>query len=490
VPDIKYFKGVSPEDYKEYQESHKDRIWNFKEESIKYCSLDCKALFQIISKFNKLIFERFKLNIVDYPTLPSLAFSIYRALYYKEEIHQLSGKIDKDIRLGYTGGSTDMFIPKPPIGVKIFAYDINSLYPSVMRDKDFPIGNPTYFEGNILLQDPKAFGFFYCKITAPEGLLHPILQLHTKTLSGIRTVSPLGSWEGMYFSEELFNAKKYGYNFEILRGYLFQKGKIFKDYVDNLYNLRLSYPKTDPLNYTCKILLNSLYGRFGMNDDFDILEIVDQKELLEIESGDYNISEIKPLGGVGRQNKYLVSYSNPDSKILTLIDGNKEDHNVSIGIAAAVTAYARIIMSQFKNNKELPNLYYSDTDSLYFDGPIPDSFISPTILGKLKLEGIYDQAVFLAPKVYALQNQDGLIVKIKGLSKEAILKNNINMEALTALLAKDSNIQVNQNKWFRSLSEGTISILDQTYNLKITGNKRELIYNSEGLLIGTKSLIL
>jgi hypothetical protein len=397
VPDIKYFSNVSIGDYQNYRDQFIRKIWNFKEESIKYCAIDCKALFQVLTKFNKLIFEKFKLNIVEYPTLPSLAYSIFRSSYYKKEvIHQLSGKIDKDIRLGYTppgGGSTDMFIPKPPAGVKIYVYDVNSLYPSEMRDNAFPIGSPTYFEGNILKTDPKAFGFFYVNIQTTRDLKHPILQLHHKTSNGLRTVSPLGSFSGWFFSEELKNALKYGYKFDVLRGYLFDKGYIFKDYVDNLYSLRLNYPKTDPLNYTAKILLNSLYGRFGMNDEFDILEIVDQKELLEIES-DYNVSEIKSLG-VSQKGieKYLVSYSNPDSKTLTLMDGNKEVHNINIAIASAVTAYARINMSQFKNNPLLPILYYSDTDSLYFDGPLPDSFISPTELGKLKLVGIYDSAV-------------------------------------------------------------------------------------------------
>jgi len=479
VPDIKYFKDISLEDYEKYKASHSDKIWNFKTEAIAYCSIDCKALYQILSRFNKLIFEKFRLNITDHPTLPSLAFSIYRSSFYKNEvIHQLSGKIDKDIRQGYTGGSTEMFIPKPPQGKKIYAYDINSLYPSVMRDNDIPIGSPIYFEGNILKQDSKAFGFFYCKITAPEGLLHPILQLHHKTFNGLRTISPLGSWEGMYFSEELYNAEKFGYKFKILRGYTFDRGNIFKDYIDNLYNLRLNYTKSDPLNFTAKILLNSLYGRFGMNDDFNILEIVDQEELIEIESSYLIIDNIQQLSSTKGKEKYLVSYSNPESKTLTLMDGNKETHNINISVAAAITAYARIHMSQFKNNPSFPNLYYSDTDSLYFDGPIPDSFISPTILGKLKLEGIYNSAVFLAPKVYALQNQDGLIVKIKGLSKYSIVKNKINIELLYQLLHQNGNIKKNQDKWFRSLSEGTINILNQTYNLKVTGNKRELIYNS------------
>ena len=60
----------------------------------------------------------------------------------------LSGKIEDDIRQGYTGGAVDMFIPKAPAGMKIYAYDVNSLYPFVMKTFKFPIGYPTYFEGN------------------------------------------------------------------------------------------------------------------------------------------------------------------------------------------------------------------------------------------------------------------------------------------------------------------------------------------------------
>jgi hypothetical protein len=46
-----------------------------------------------------------------------------------ENILKLTGNIESDIRKGYTGGSTDMFIPK---GKNIKCYDVNSLYPSVM----------------------------------------------------------------------------------------------------------------------------------------------------------------------------------------------------------------------------------------------------------------------------------------------------------------------------------------------------------------------
>jgi hypothetical protein len=56
-----------------------------------------------------------------------------------------------------------------------------------------PVGIPLYFEGDITKVEADAFGFFYCKIVAPDNIKHPILQTHVKTDNGIRTISPIGS---------------------------------------------------------------------------------------------------------------------------------------------------------------------------------------------------------------------------------------------------------------------------------------------------------
>jgi len=302
------------------------------------------------------------------------------------KIHKLSGKIASDIRLGYTGGSTDMYIPNAALGTKIYAYDVNSLYPYVMKTNKYPVGSPTYFSGNILADNANAFGFFYCKIIAPEGLKHPILQTHIKTKDGIRTVAPLGTWEGMYFSEELYNARNYGYKFEVLWGYTFDSSNIFQDFVDTFYNLRKSYSKLDPMNLVAKLILNSLYGRIGMDDLFTYINIVNKKDYPKFEESikiKESILDIIDLG-----ENYLIQIKNPQVEMKTDLDNGFETHNVNISIAAAVTAYARIHMSHFKNNPNY-NLYYTDTDSIYIDSPLTEYFISSTELGKLKLEGVY-----------------------------------------------------------------------------------------------------
>jgi DNA polymerase elongation subunit (family B) len=121
-----------------------------------------------------------------YLTLPSLAFAIFRSNFMDEEnIPQLSGKIADDIRKGYTGGAVDMYIPK---GKNIKCYDVNSLYPSAMFKYDMPIGTPSKFEGDIRRIEENPFGFFYVRITAPDNILHPILQTHVNK----NTISPIG----------------------------------------------------------------------------------------------------------------------------------------------------------------------------------------------------------------------------------------------------------------------------------------------------------
>src|SRR5258706_13112869 len=141
-----------------------------------------------------MVFDLFERSVHHYPTLPSLAFAIFRSKFMKDEnIPQLSGKIAKDIRSGYTGGAVDMYIPENTANEEVFCYDVNALYPAQMHSQLMPVGKPTYFKGDIRVIDPKAFGFFYCKITAPDNLIHPILQTHVKTNSGTRTIAPLGN---------------------------------------------------------------------------------------------------------------------------------------------------------------------------------------------------------------------------------------------------------------------------------------------------------
>jgi len=281
----------------------------------------------------------------------------------------------------------------------------------------------------------------------------------------------------MLFSQELYNAEKYGYKFEVLWGYTFKKEVVFKDYVNLnfLYDLRSHYDASNPMNYIAKILMNSLYGRFGMDDIFNRINII-HKDF-------YNDFENKHMENIKKstkiENYFLVEYAKPEAENL------EENHDTSIAVAAAITAYSRIYMTQFKNNPKI-NLYYTDTDSIYVDesSEIDASLIDNKMLGKLKLENVCNKAIFLSPKLYCLETIDEKVIyKVKGLKHEVELT----MNDFSKLLYKDAFITKSQTKWTRNLSEGHIKLLEQVYTLKMTDNKRQLIYDKNGKFIATRA---
>ena len=77
-PAFDLYTDLSKQEYFDIKYDFNDQTWSFREEAIKYCGIDCKALFEVLISFNNLIFNQFKLNIHSSFTLPSLAMKIYK----------------------------------------------------------------------------------------------------------------------------------------------------------------------------------------------------------------------------------------------------------------------------------------------------------------------------------------------------------------------------------------------------------------------------
>ena len=143
--------------------------------------------------------------------------------------------------------------------------------------------------------------------------------------------------------------------------------------------------------------MNSLYGRFGLNPLLPDTLIIDKDSLDKF----LDSSEIVEL--IEFEDKLLIQYieenkiGNYDNEELDVVN------NSNVAIASAITAYSRITMAKIKrycldNNIKI---FYSDTDSVYTNKPLPDYLVGKE-LGKWKLEGFYEEGVFVAPKVYGL----------------------------------------------------------------------------------------
>lgn len=112
VPSKKYF-DITKEEYYNYCKTFNKKLWELRKEAIKYCEKDCIILYNIIKNFQKKIFDLFQVDILKYPTLPSLSFSIFRSnfLEKKYEIPLIHGKMYEDLKKAYTGGSVDVYKP-------------------------------------------------------------------------------------------------------------------------------------------------------------------------------------------------------------------------------------------------------------------------------------------------------------------------------------------------------------------------------------------
>jgi len=180
--------------------------------------------------------------------------------------------------------------------------------------------------------------------------------------------------------------------------------------------------------------LNQLYGNFGRKQELIETINVYNKDLAKYVS----TRIIKSIIEINSEISTLLIINNINPDIISEINSNLEInlkntfHNSvksNVAIAAAVTAYARIRMIQFKLND---NVFYTDTDSIDVDQEFDPKFIGKEF-GKMKLEHTFDDAVFLSPKMYGDITKDYEYVRIKG------LKNAIDFKELKILIKKSIN---------------------------------------------------
>lgn len=126
------------------------------------------------------------------------------------------------------------------------------------------------------------FGFIEAFVVCPQNINKPFLPYKGKEKI---LIFPTGEFVGVYYSEELKYAKSLGYTVIPISGYIFQKMESpFKKYVTSLFESRLQAKKegNDALSFVYKILIHSLYGRFGINPNSTITEICDHRRYAKL----------------------------------------------------------------------------------------------------------------------------------------------------------------------------------------------------------------
>ena len=451
---------------------HLINVYNYtyyRAECLKYLDSDLKSLYSVLLKFYWIIMDNFDLSIFKSSTTTGLGYQIFLSEFYnpaKQPFERLRLDAYEYLQPAYQGGIVDVYIP---YGKDLYYYDINSLYPHTMK-MPLPTCNPVYVSGKIRLNE--FFGILRVKVTSPNYMHIPILPIKYND----RLICPVGTWEGTYFSEELKEAAKAGYSFEILDGYRFDNTFPFNSYIDYFYSLKEN--SSGVMRAIAKLFLVCLYGKMGMKPSTHEIAYYTSEEAMW---NDQTKVGIKPYIEFDDGSVFARFKPHPASS-------KKSLENVACAIA--VTAYGRMVINRYKN---LPNnaCHYSDTDSIVLSRPLEKDVSSK--LGDMKLEYRIKEAYHLNPKCYSHKLYDGSYVnKIKGIN----LTKNYEGKELFNMFEKiyngnESAITLYQNKMYIDFNQGTIrNVKHSPYTLKLSENKRLFIKDVKGDFLGTKPITI
>ena len=393
-------------------------------------------------------------------TIGSDALDNYKKMNknFKKYFPILPYDIDKDIRQSYKGGFTFLNdIYKEKETADGFVLDVNSLYPSVMKYEKLPFGDPLFFNGQYEhdLLYPLYVQTFSCIFEIKENKI-PTIQIknnlsfipneYVKSSDGdIVTLTLTNVDLELFFEHYDVKVIEYqgGWKFRGIKG-------LFTQYIDywSEQKIQAKKDKNDALYRISKLLLNSLYGKFGLNPDV--------------------------------RGKF--PYLNDDGVIKYGMYPKEKRSSIYIPVASFITSYARrktIKTSQAIKDYTLQKYgidyyIYSDTDSIHLlkiDENELSSFvdIDDYRLGAWKLESKFKRGKYLRQKCYIeLGYNDVLNVTIAGLPKKlAPLINfeNFNIGFTTENIDKKLLEKTGNKLTFKHV-KGGVMLVDAPFTIK------------------------
>jgi len=372
-------------------------------EMLKYLKRDCVSLYSVLEEFTNVLLTLTDGKCPPQLTVGSTAMTAYRTSFMPEITIPNCYEPDKEqnpedmFRNSYFGGRTEVY---KMYGENLYHYDVNSLYPYAYTEKSIPIGNVSNTGTHFPLDNRDIGGVIKIKGTVPENCDIPVLpyRYSDEEITQERVIFPVGEIGGWYMAKEVRYARNVGAleDITIIDSYASEYGYPFKEYGKNLYELKSSIDKSkSPAKYkVVKFLLNSFYGKFGMDRDHKAVTVGPVTK--EFQEGKEPIND--DLTSMG----------------IMLEESESEANYILPRIASSITAQGRIEMHKWftKVRNRGGNVWYCDTDSVVTDIQLPEG----EGLGEMDLEGTLKEGIFLAPKVYAERYEDGgELVKAKGM---------------------------------------------------------------------------
>ncbi len=336
-------------------------------------------------------------------TRGSVAMSAYLYSYYKHSIwiHNNREAIDLE-RQAYKGGRVECFRLGEFANGPYTVVDVNSLYPFVMREYEYPCKYvrqehyPTMAEFADYLRRYAVIAKVVLRTPEP-----------VYAVRGERTVFPVGHYMAALSTPELEYALSHGHIEKVLDCVLYERAALFRDFVSSFYAMRRRFKDEHNAEYEdmCKKILNSLYGKFGQKAE----------EWTKIGEDPDEPDRYETLIYADKPGTHTIRWLMGTCYELTRFD---ESYDSFPAIAAHVTAYGRLWLWRLMGIAGSGNYFYCDTDSLIVNATGLKrlrSEMSDSQLGKLKTVETMQRMSIYGLKDYAT----GTKVVTKGIRKNA-----------------------------------------------------------------------
>lgn len=375
--------------------------WQSDELSDTYCQRDALIVLVAIQQWIAWLREH---------RLGSLAISLaaqsmkaYRYRFMTEPIFIDDNDKARAIeRRSYCGGRVEAWQVGTPVD-SVTSLDINSMYPHLMREHTYPTKLYGVYK-DIRFSEMDRWRKRYLMAAHVElDTDEPVYPLRADN----KLLFPTGRFRTTLCTPELLHAYDAGRVVRITQAALYEHAHIFRDYMDELYALRLEAMATgdDTAVYFLKKLINSLYGKWAQRGGHEeIIGYTDDLSLRVEDEIDLDTGErfrIRYIGGV-----------------ITRRELTTESRESFPAISSHVTSYGRLLLWRLMQKAGIEHVYYLDTDSLHVDQfglwNLLDE-IDPTRLGALKVEKCISRAIYYGPKDYCL---DG-VQRTKGVRARA-----------------------------------------------------------------------
>lgn len=359
------------------------------EEEKSYITNDVRIMVELIRYLNAINIKGLTMSSSAYKNWLQDKYQLAKNKMKKDT----NEEIVEIVRKSYRGGITKVNPNYAGIEFNdVISFDVNSLYPSVMYENPMPVGEGKIYssveEGR---KDNRHL--FIIVAFVQYGKVRTGKHAFIGNNSGF-TYSRKYSYDDvlenkmLYLWLDEFDLFKLVYDaqYTILKVVGWKKANyVFKDYIDRWYDVKKN-ASNETEKSLAKLMLNSLYGKFGMNDN--------------------------------RITKLPVAIG--DTIIYKTIENNTTYYYKEV--ASYITSKARCKLASFMN-KCGDNFLYCDTDSVYYIGhEIPEVFknvVDAKKLGYWKYEGHYTRFKALKAKCYIKQLDDGTIERrIAGCPKE------------------------------------------------------------------------